>query len=354
VSFDILESYERKYIDKLIASNISFDNAHVSILLFFREFPRPASEIPELIYRFSPSLTNEKVAESINWMINNGLAILVQKSNMQILSITDECTQKIEELSKIKGLATELSITKERIKLNVNLVPLKKVSSGNNYDSMITRMKSARESIKMPMLCTPCHEATAIVLEEQAKNNVSILLLMGNDKIVNRIRGRSSKSKVKEWEKRFKGVRNVEIRTFSDEKAAQLCSSVLIDDSILRLVVYDCETMASLDGYLLEITKKNDQNINLINWFRLKFDESWLKADQINRPKIVNALIQEFNFVLLFDSVLIYMYFYVPMNELFSKFFVVGITLCSQNLLKRIWENYRSIFIKLYSAMKSI
>lgn len=150
-------------------------------------------------------------------------------------------------------------------------------SSGNSYVSFIRRLKGAQKEIWLPMLNTAAHNETVDVLKERAIRGVKVYILMADYKsVVNSIRV-MRKSNIDAWEREMRDTRNVEIRIYKEKKYAQLASTVLIDDKILRVPIYDSFRQKSTEGHLIEFSDSS-YNFNIVQWIKEELYRAWNSA----------------------------------------------------------------------------
>ena len=297
MSIMFITDYERKLIDKMQMGGVSFEEAAICTLFYFHEFSRPVAEMPMILSRYFAELTEDKVNNTFETLIDNKLIEVGQLGNLQIYRLSERFEERFQEYTKIDYIAEEL-IEQKKIyqesqylhKSKVNFTPRGAVSAEGNYQTLLTRLYSANSSIKTAILCSKVYEDTAIVFEKMAKTGVRIQILIASDKLVKKVRGKTVNGTYDDWKERLKESRNIEIREFDDISATELCSSFLIDGSVLRLVVFDSATMPSLEGYLIEVVQEQNTNINLVNWYKTKFDIEWENAKFSRRSLLFKIL----------------------------------------------------------------
>ena len=64
-----IEDYENEFIDRLQAGGCSYEVAHVCILMYFKEISRPISEMPAILSRYSPKLTEERIRNTFDSLL---------------------------------------------------------------------------------------------------------------------------------------------------------------------------------------------------------------------------------------------------------------------------------------------
>ena len=344
----ILENYERFFVDKIQAAGYSFEESYICILMYFREFTRPLNELPAIISRFSPHLTEEKVHSTFLKLKETGLIEEDSYGELKIYKITENFEKKLEEYTHIENLSYELTEQKSIISLlngsksKVNLTPKGGVSLEGNYQSLLTRLRSSRNSIKAAMLCS------------MANKGVNVQLLIGSTNIAKKIRGKSVKGTYEVWKNRFANINNVEVRQFDSESAAELCSSFLIDDSVLRLVVYDYATMPSLDGYLLEVIQQNNANVNLISWYKTKFDSEWEKSKYSDIPIVIKKIFSLNTLCLIITALLIYIYYKYHINGLAYDILLLILGACISFVCRNFYLFFSSFIKKLFVAIRNL
>ena len=357
----MLFDYEQEFIDIFTNANISLSVSYVATLMYFRDWTRPISEMPAIITRYSPQFTDEEIEKAFKWAIENNLIYTTSLGKTTIYRVTDDFPVIMESITGINGLANEM-IQKKKIRdltnkkrTKVALTPLGGVSDEGNYQSLLTRLMSAQHSIKAPMFSTHVYEETARVFEEQAKKGVKIQILVSTPKLISKYRGMTTtESPYIQWKRRFKKVKNIEVREFSDESPIELCASYLVDDSLLRMVVFDYLTMPPLDGYLLELSNQSEQNINIIKWYKSKFDSAWENAKYTRIPKFFKRVFSLFTLNIIITSILIYSYFKFDINGLLYDTLLIILGASLSYIGKKILESLRSFTNKLIIAMRNI
>ncbi|MDF2588486.1 MAG: hypothetical protein K0S41_2327 [Anaerocolumna sp.] len=345
---DMMEQYEKDIIDKIISNDIEYDYAAVSVVLYLRDFVRPEIEIPSLLMRIIPSLNEQSITRAIYWMKSNYLIKSEKRNGYNMLRVVDDFPSELEKLSSIKDLSIELIKIKESQELKAFVRCLGKVGSENNYDTFLTALSSAQKNIKYPILNTSPYPALIDTLKKIAKNGVEIFLLMGSNDILSKIKGNIQKSYLKEWKKEFKGIKNVKIRIFSDIDTVDLCTSVLIDDKVLRMVVYDPLTITSLEGTLLEIRNKMAQNINLIKWFNEKFSMAWDKGRTNNFTMIIRKIVSLFNIMLILSILSVYFLIkYYEFNQLLTEIVLIVLGSSGTYVIKHTYYYFKTRTKKL-------
>ena len=260
--------------------------------------------------------------------------------------------------TKITGLADELSKSKNLSQLSrsnsskVELSPKGVVSAEGNYATLLSRLKGANNTIKAAMLCTKVYEETAAVIEEMANKGVHIQFLVGSDDIVKKIRGSSVNGTYQDWKKRFENTPNVEVLMFESDSAIELCSSYLIDNSVLRLVVYDYASMRSLEGYLLEVIQKGKGNINIIHWYQSKFDEEWEEAKLLKTPRAIRFLTSHYTLSIFATCILVFLIIYFKLTDLPFELCLILIGVSLSYFVQISYKKIRKFFKKLIIAMK--
>ena len=355
-----LEDFERTYIDRLRAAGIPYADAYLCILMYFKEISRPIGEMPAIISRYSANLTEESIRKSYDKLMSNGLIEKGHYGDIEVYKTVADYENKLEKYTAIKGLALELMESKmllldtnhenSKVKLTARGV----VSAEGNYSTLLSRLQSAHNTVKAAMLCSKVYEETAVVFEEMASKGVKIQLLVGSTELVKKVRGSSTDGTFLAWKKRLQINSNIEVRQFSRASAAELCSSYLIDDSVLRLVVFDYATMPSLDGYLIEVVQKTNSNINLVHWYKTKFDEEWQAAEEPRVPKAVRIIFSLYVISIIVTALLIiYLVCGKPEGLLYDGSLMI-IGACISYIARKTFGAVRRYFKKVSTAMKNV
>ena len=355
MKLDMMEQYEEEIVNKVITTDITYYDAAVSIILYFRDFVRPIDEIPTLLMRMIPSIKESEIKNALIWLERKGLIKYDNHTHYKMISIVDEFPEELERLSKVKGLASYLREAKDRRVEKVIVKELGKVGSGNNYDTFINILNSAQESIKYPILSTSPYPSLTQTLKRMAEKGVKIYLLIGDNDIVKKIKGNTQRSHADEWYKEFEGIPNIKIKMFSDIESVDLCTSVLIDEKTLRLVIYDPITVTSLDGCLLEIRNQSGQKINIIKWYNNKFDTAWNLAVKNKFWSIVRNIFSLLNLMVLVTiTSIVYLKYYFNVHPLLQELVLIVLGSSGSYVVINIYKMFKHKINKLKKAIKSV
>ena len=346
----------KDFILQLSNSGISDVNAYVSIYVYFERYAKPLDELPEIIYLIAPNLLSpQKVQSAISWMVDNHLAEIKghQGLGKNVLRVADDFPEKIEQMTRIKDIAQKLKNTYINSEPKMHVQPLGIVGRGqDNYARLLNNIKNARKSVKYAILTTEPYDSTAEVLENVARKGVKIQLLIANDKIATSYK--QKKSVEKKWRERFNDVPNVVIKVFEDESVTELCTSVLIDNRSLHVVFYDPKLTRSLDGFLIEAENRLNEDLNIIKWFREKFDNAWDNTYSSKRDQWLSKVCSPTSLasVALFISLMCYSL--CSLNEMLSELLLVIIGGLGGYVLQKIYIWGSSKLKILFRAIKSM
>ncbi len=345
---------QKEIINKISYPNtiIKREYAAVCIYLFFNRLEKPENELVSIISQTSKLLSNKTtIKEAFEWMKEKQLAHAIQEPgiDMYYLRIADDFESKIEQLT-VSGIGEELKKVHDNSKPKVNVSPKETVGAGkNNYTEMLNRIEFAESEICYAILSTDPYLATINALKKAAKNNVEIKILVANDDLSRRFKNDKPGVAVA-WKNEFQGVEKVTIKEYDDQEVLELCSSILIDKKILRLDIYDPTRTRSLDGYLIEICNQQHEHINLIKWYKEKFENAWAKAYAGKLDRFIRKEVIVPSFALIADLVAIIIFIFMPksveatqetpVQELIKEILKLIITSSSTYIVTKFWAKF--------------
>lgn len=272
-------SEELKIIDNMDGStSLSEMQNRLLFLMSIHKYYRSKKDLSTILYEYPQLDDKQKLEECIELCIKE--RYLSQKE-IDGVSI---CFQSEENFQTFLKIIPSQEVVENIKKLRENYQHQKPFeyfgllsgahSSGKVYTSFISRLKGAQKSIWLPMLNTAAHEETIRVLKERASDGVKVYILMADYKCVVQYIRAARRSNISDWINQLQNVKNVEIRIYRDIKYAQLASSVMIDDQILRLPIYDSCQQKSSDGHLIEFNRI-DAEVNIVRWVKSEMLRAW-------------------------------------------------------------------------------
>ena len=268
-----------KLIADIVATNIPpyTDYLYTAFLVVITTYPyeRPADDLIRILSNY-PLLDNkDKLLEAMDKLLTKKWLLIKRQVNIEVCCPCDNIHELIAKDLNNDDIGNRLFKLKKRHQAdNLCAIFFGLVSGNSSYSTMIGRLKTAQNEICLPILNMPAYCNTIDALKERASNNVSVKLLIADDKIVKKIKNNQSGSTAGEWGNALKGIPNVEIRIYDKIEYAKLASSVIIDSNLLRLVAYDPIRQRSTNGTLVEFYYPGHK-LNVVEIFSAYFYEAW-------------------------------------------------------------------------------
>ncbi len=336
---------QKKLIDRINQCGIKLERANVAIYLYFNRIIKPKDELAHILTHHDQSL--DTVCEAIDWMLEKDLAREVRSEslNANCIKINDALPDIMEKLTNCGGLAKDLRKKYDSSTPPVIVDPKGTVGRREgNYEEMISHIKMAKKSIKYAVLTTPPNPVTVKPLINAANKGVTVQVLVACDKLTRSIKGK--RSTVAEWKREMHGIKNATVKVFSDPQGVELCSSIIIDNKTLRLDIYDYRRNRSLDGFLIEVSNRDGEHLNIIDWTIKKFDHIWSKSYKSIPNQVISCIFSPF--WISFATCVICGCAYYVLEDLWQEvdLIVLGCTL--PNLAHKLWKG----FVHLCNAIK--
>jgi hypothetical protein len=161
------------------------------------------------------------------------------------------------------------------------LTVLGALTDEHDYQSFLRELEQAQTEICYWMLASP-PETAASVLQDRAAAGVRVRLLLANASVVTALRGGTAASLARTaitgWAANAAEVEGIELRLVSRVSDAYLAGSMLIDDVLVRIDVYDPERQRGMDGLMLEARSSEAGGLNLVRLYKQAFDDAWGRA----------------------------------------------------------------------------
>ncbi len=358
VSF--ISSVEKEFIDRINQRGVSIDRATVAVYLYFNRIIKPKEELEQILINLCPTILYSEenhtgiVSKAIEWMINEGLAQNTFNKSLDTpgISVSDDFPEKMEQLTQSSGIADDLRKKYESFDLPVIVEPKGIVGRREeNYSEMITHIQLAHNSIKYAVLTTPTYPVTVNALIAAAKRGVKVQVLVASEKITRAYKNQPSVAA--EWKSAFKDIANAQVKIFEDEQAGELCSSIIIDDKILRLDIYDFRKIRSLNGYLIEISNKQGERINIINWAVNKFDSIWNNSYKDTFSKVLSKLFSPFVLALVALLICLCVYFHCKLSQLVMELDLLAIGSFATYIMQGVFRKSKPVIVAVIHAIRN-
>jgi hypothetical protein len=282
-----LEPEENAVITRLTYSGLSRGAATLAVVMVTRQHARPEKELLDIVLQY-PGLENPAIAEGalrelrgLGWVLNR------ETENATLTRQVSDLTGRIGDRLNDPLVAERLSA------LGPNLDPAaaRVVGPMNDervYSSYLELLRSAQSQIFLPMLVTSTRLNSVEILQERAKAGVRVKILVGAPNIVAAVRGETTRAmaeqRIREWRRIFSDLPSAEVRVSYAMEDMWLASSMMIDDRILRLDVYDPERQRSLQGIMLELVDPRGLDLNVVRIFVELFNQAWRRARPMTLP----------------------------------------------------------------------
>lgn len=272
-------------IQRLEQSGLRRTDATVAVVMTTREHARPRVELLHILRMYQGLESPGDVDGAVDRLIGNqwlevktsyDLTLVKQASNLRLL-----ISQKVG----VASFERKLKSIRQNIESCVEIVG--SMTDEDSYLTFLGRLRQANTEILLPMLATSPDLQSIPILLARAAAGVRIRILLARPDLVARLRGESQRKTAEDairgWARQFKGIANVEIRLASRLTDTYLATCLLIDDTVLRLDVYDPHQHRSLQGTLLELRSERGTVWNVTRIVRRVFDEAWNSAIPIRR-----------------------------------------------------------------------
>jgi hypothetical protein len=157
------------------------------------------------------------------------------------------------------------------------------------HTTYIEHLRQAHTEIFLLMLVTSPAQTSLPILRERARAGVRIKLLLGDPELAAKLRGGVTKpfaqQQIDTWVSELGGNPSVEIRISDELEDLWLATSMIVDDHIVRIGVYDPDEQESRQGTLVHLESPQGLDLNLIRVCRRVFAEAWDRAIPAGRRK---------------------------------------------------------------------
>lgn len=332
-----------KLIDYIISKNndcYSLPRATLLTVMYVYSYERPVLDLIHILSEYPNLGSKDELGKNIDYYIEKKYLVLKRLNHIMVCTTNSNLPEMIS--NDLNDANIQLLMEKSREIQDHNLCAEMLGSVSNkNYTSYINRLCSAQEEICLPLLNTAPYEDLIEALKDRADAGVKIKILFADKKISTQIR--MTVSMLNEWQRIFNGFKNVEIRIFHNIEDTILCSSILIDNSILRLVAFDPFRQKSSNGTLIEYYKCN-YNINIISMFKERFAEAWHNAARSNQSKFQQIFSFKITITIFVTAILILLYFLINVETV--KTIIIGV------LGALIWDYVAGILPKIKGVIK--
>lgn len=275
---NIIDEIDRKHVLSPIKANLL-------VIMTVRSFYRSKADLAGILNEY-PNLDNRsKLIGCIDECLREGYLSEKVEGGIRICYQSQDNLDKFLEQISSEEIREKLKNIKEEYQSHSVVTDFGLLSGahskGDVYIRFLKRLESAQREIWLPMLNTDAHEKTIEVLKERANSGVKVYILLAHyKKVVKNIRS-IRESNIPKWVEAVKNVKNIEIRIYSESKYARLASTMLVDDRILRIPIYDPKQQKSTNGQLLEFYSQNLE-LNIVGILKDEIQRAWESSVSAN------------------------------------------------------------------------
>jgi hypothetical protein len=274
-----LRRTEQEIADSLTRTGLSAPVSVLAVVMATRAHARPEDEVVEIIRQY-PRLEDVNIArQAVRDLLRLGWLESSESYEMEFTHQAADLREKIEARTGIPGTAERL------YQMTLLESPVKIVGAMTDqvvYSSFLDILGRAQNRIRLPMLATTPYPQTVRILRERAEAGVGIQLLLGSPGLVANWRGEKMRTiaaeRLANWQRQFARYPNVEVRISRHADDMRIATCVGVDDTFVRLDVYDPVTQRSLQGVMIEIESSEGMKLNLVQIFFDLFDAAWRRA----------------------------------------------------------------------------
>lgn len=265
------------------------------VLMYTIGYSRAKDELIGILCEYSGLSDKEKLEEAIDKCLEDGLLTQIKKPYVTICLQDEACRRKFASSLPIP-LQKKLDDCRNQY-LAIGRVTVEGILSGAERQGRINEefrmlLKDAQREILLPMFNTSASPEVIGILEDRARAGVKIKILLADyDKVVSKYR-RGKNSTIKEWTEPLGNIENIEIRVYSKLEYANIYSSVIVDNKICRICVFDVRRERSSAGTLIECKQSEGEDLNLIRLMIDRFDTIWRSSMPYNGNKVWHSIIE--------------------------------------------------------------
>ena len=261
------------------------------VIMSTNNFIRTSEDLAKILSEYGEMPDYKEIEKIISECTDNNLLVSSENYGETYYFQNKECLDRFllnypEGIKKDIYAYRRLYANTESVRILGLLSGENEVEIGYNHASFLQRLNDAQSEILLPMLNTTPNRKVLEILKAKSNQGVKVKILLPDfQKVVKKIRA-AKDDRTKIWMQELSGYSNIEIRLYSHIEEANIYSSVIVDNEICRITVFDYIKEKSSNGTLIEL-QKNGYNLNLIEIIRQWFFEIWNNA----RPSGESAFI---------------------------------------------------------------
>lgn len=272
---------EQQIVGRLRHAGVGAAEATILTVLLTRQYSRPRGDLVATLQHYAGLERAEDVAKGITELLARGFLGEFAIDGSILVGPAVDLREQVAGLLKDVFLGDELLRLRRLNDDCCTLVgPLR---DGAAYSSYRRVLEFAHTQIRMLHVMTDPEALEAIdVMKARAMNGVHIRIIGASPRLAQMLRGAAcgaeARRRVASW--RRLSARFPQFRYRITETAEDLlfATSVMIDDSLLRLVVYDPVRERSKEGVVVEFGSIDARRLNIIRDFSARFEAAWAGA----------------------------------------------------------------------------
>jgi hypothetical protein len=265
-------------VHSLQRNGLSEGGAALAVVMVTRRYRKVESELIDMIRQF-PSLEQRDVAaDAVAELRALGLVEpVLSRAGVELLAAIEDIVDRLSKLLGRDVLPPELGVRENEVESFVRLLgPMKQDIV---YESYLHLLRSAHREILLPMLAQPPNQAAVPILKARARSGVAVKVLTASPKVTAEFWGPGLEPIAEEflagWREHARGVDNFEVRISDSVSMPLIATSLVIDESLSRVDVFDPRRQRSLEGVMLEIESAAGYELNLVTLIRQAFLREW-------------------------------------------------------------------------------
>jgi hypothetical protein len=280
-----LTTEEWMIVNDLVRAGVSAPSATLAIVMATREHSRPQTELADVVRQYQNLDSRTAAEQAIQDLLRRDWLSESESYGQYLIKQAPNLRQLIADALGNTSVGDKLLDLRASHEKGIRIV-----GSMNDelvYSSYLDLLRGAQREICLPMLATSPNLSSVPILKERAAKGVRIRILLGSPALVATLRGAPMKSVAADaiagWEKHAKESKAIQIRIVHKPEHALLATCMLVDDTILRLDVYDPYNERSLQGVMVEFQSQPGARLNVIFWFREWFETAWRASQPTGR-----------------------------------------------------------------------
>jgi hypothetical protein len=279
---ETLSSKEFDVVTKLERAGLSRAEALALVTLTTRSYSRPHNDLVATLQHYAGLEDSKGTSIAVDSLLNRQLLQRDESYGVKIIGPAPDARDRIAQLCNDTSLAQTLT---ELRRINDEYVTvIGPLRDADSYRSYLDVLRRAHSSISFSMIATSSDGLTEVVdiLKERALSGVKVRILGASAKLAAKIRGGNmegeTKKRIKKWKEIAGSNKNIHFRITDTKEDLIYASSVCVDQSTFRLVVYDFDNERSKEGVVVQFSAKNDMRLNSVQAFCHHFDQAFRRG----------------------------------------------------------------------------